>query len=189
MNSPEGGDTLYLQPFVLGGEVPVGLGVARLVARGVAQHVFGEEVLRIGAGARSHAEHEHRGVLRDHLADPVRHDLKFRAEGTDGFQPLHLPVDRERLGSRLADGPPAGPGHVGRDEAHVRHDRHVVVAEHLLDVEGRRAIDAIGPDARVVERSPQVVLGGRVVAELAERQAHLHEASSGRLAHFGREEA
>ena len=65
------------------------------------------------------------------------------------------------------------------------HDRHIVVAEELLDVEGRRAIEAIAPHTRIVECLPQVVLGGHEIAELSVGQAHLHEAFSRRFAHFG----
>lgn len=69
----------------LGGEVAIGLGVARLVAIRAAQHILDEEELRIGPWARSHTEHDDRGVLRHERAKTVRDDLKLGPEGSDGL--------------------------------------------------------------------------------------------------------
>ena len=45
----EGGDALLLQPVVFGAKVAVDFGVARLMAARIAEHVLGEQILRVAA--------------------------------------------------------------------------------------------------------------------------------------------
>jgi hypothetical protein len=42
-------DPLLLQSVIFGAKIAVDLGVARLVAAGVAEHVLGEQILRVAA--------------------------------------------------------------------------------------------------------------------------------------------
>ena len=45
----ESGDTLALQPLVFGAEVAIDLGVTGLMAARIAEHILGEQILRVAA--------------------------------------------------------------------------------------------------------------------------------------------
>lgn len=161
----EGGDTLPLQPIVLGSEVAVDLGMTRVIIAIGAKHVLGEEILRVAAAARTHGNHQHRRVAADGSGHFAGHDLDLGGEGAGFFTRPDLPPDIEGARRRSAYGSEtASPRRLQRYQPDMTADRDAFVTHAADDLQAGRTIDGVAAGLERLESLAHVFLRRNVIA-------------------------